>query len=263
VALDPSQVHEYVSHSWYSYAAGDSAALHPYQGETTPNYTGPQPPYDLLDTEGKYSWLKAPRYGGAPMEVGPLARMVTAYAAGHARVRQAIDRALAQLGLGTGALFSTLGRVLARGVETLLIAEEMNAWIDQLEANMNSGNLAVHNGARWEPASWPAEAIGWGSTEAPRGGLAHWVRIGDGKIVNYQAVVPTTWNGSPRDEYGQRGVWEEALIGTPVYDPQQPVEMLRTIHSFDPCMACSVHVVDVRDREQVRVRVNQGRARQS
>jgi Ni,Fe-hydrogenase I large subunit len=259
-SLDPSQIHEYVSHSWYSYAGGDSAAVHPYQGETTPNYTGPQPPYDLLDTDGKYSWLKAPRYGGAPMEVGPLARMVTAYAAGHARVRQTIDRALAQLGLGTDALFSTLGRVLARGVETLLIAEQMNVWIDQLEANMNSGNLAVHNGDRWEPASWPAEATGWGSTEAPRGGLAHWVRIGNGQIVNYQAVVPTTWNGSPRDAYGQRGVWEEALIGTPVYDPQQPVEMLRTIHSFDPCMACSVHVVDVRDRELVPARLSQGHA---
>jgi Ni,Fe-hydrogenase I large subunit len=253
-ALDPARVQEFVAHSWYAYTQGDAAGLHPSQGETQPNYTGPQPPYDRIDTT-KYSWLKAPRYDGRAMEVGPLARMAVAYAAGHARTRQVIDDALAQLGLGPAALTSTLGRVLARGVETLLIAEQMAGWISELEDNMNGGRLQVHNGTRWDPATWPARAEGWGSTEAPRGGLAHWVRIRDQKIDHYQAVVPTTWNGSPRDAHGQRGPWEQALIGTPVHDPEQPIEILRTVHSFDPCMACAVHIVDRQGTTRTRVEV--------
>jgi [NiFe] hydrogenase large subunit/hydrogenase large subunit len=253
--LDQSQIREYVTHSWYDYTEGDGAGKHPSGGQTAWNYTGPQPPFDQLDTEGKYSWLKAPRYGDRPMEVGPLARMVVAYAAGHGRVRQLVDQVLAALGVGPEALFSTLGRVAARGIETQVIAEKLEEWISQLEANMNGGNLAIHNGSRWDPSTWPAEATGWGATEAPRGALGHWVRIANGKIANYQCVVASTWNGSPRDAYGQRGPWEEALIGTPVADPLQPVEVLRTIHSFDPCMACAVHVVDVNQRELVRVRV--------
>jgi [NiFe] hydrogenase large subunit/hydrogenase large subunit len=241
-----------VAHSWYTYNGGDSVGLHPAQGETTPQYTGPQPPYDTIDTT-KYSWLKSPRYDDLPMEVGPLARMAVAYATGHARTRQVIDASLDALGVGSEALFSTLGRMLARGVETLLIAERISGWIDELEDNMNNGRLEIHNGSRWDPATWPAEAVGWGSTEAPRGGLAHWVQIRDGQIHNYQAVVPTTWNGSPRDAMEQRGPWEEALIGTPVIDPEQPLEILRTVHSFDPCMACAVHIVDSRSGEQTYV----------
>jgi [NiFe] hydrogenase large subunit/hydrogenase large subunit len=247
-ALDPEGISEYITHSWYSYSRGEAAGLHPRNGETLANYTGPEPPFDFMDTT-KYSWLKAPRYDDLPMEVGPLARMAVAYAAGHARVRQEIDGALAALSLGPQALFSTLGRVMARGVETLLIAEQMNVWIDELEANMLGGRIEIHNGARWHPATWPAEASGWGSTEAPRGGLSHWVRIKDGKLDHYQAVVPTTWNGSPRDARGLRGPWEEALIGTEVADPEQPLEVLRTVHSFDPCMACAVHLVDGRTGE--------------
>jgi Ni,Fe-hydrogenase I large subunit len=250
--LNPDQIREYIAHSWYRYSKGESAGLHPREGETLANYTGPKPPYDWLDTN-KYSWLKAPRYNELPMEVGPLARMAVAYAAGHTRVRQEIDGALAQLGLGPQALFSTLGRVLARGIETLLIAEQKQTWIDELEANMLGGQLEIHNGARWDPSTWPAEAAGWGSTEAPRGGLSHWVRIKNGKLDHYQAVVPTTWNGSPRDAAGRRGPWEEALIGTPVADPEQPLEVLRTVHSFDPCMACAVHLVDGRTGERTRV----------
>ena len=254
-ALDPERIQEYITHSWYTYAAGDETGLHPYQGETRPSYTGPQPPFDYLNTDEKYSWLKAPRYEGRSMEVGPLARMVVAYAAGHTRARQVIDQTLAALGVGPEALFSTLGRVAARGVETLLIAERMGNWLDQLETNIAAGDLATHNGALWDPSTWPAEAIGWGSTEAPRGGLTHWVHISNGKIENYQTVVPTTWNGSPRDALGQRGAWEEALIGTPVADPQQPIEVLRTVHSFDPCMACAVHLVDPNNQEITRVQV--------
>jgi len=253
--LDQNQVKEYVARSWYTYAGDAAAARHPWEGETRPNYTGPQPPYDLLETDAKYSWLKAPRYNDMVMEVGPLARMLVAYAAGHARVREAINDVLATLGVGPQALFSTLGRVAARGVETLLVAEKMEPWLDKLEANIRSGNLTIHNNTLWDPDSWPAEAVGWGATEAPRGALGHWVRIQNGQIENYQMVVSTTWNGSPRDALGQRGAWEEALVGTPVADPENPVEILRTVHSFDPCMACSVHVLDGRAHEITQVRV--------
>ena len=177
---------------------------------------------------------------------GPLARMLVAYADGHEQVRTLVNEMLEELGLGAEALISTLGRVAARGVETNLVVEEMGNWIDQLEANMNGGNLDIHNGTLWDPSTWPATASGWGTTEAPRGALGHWVNIANGKIENYQTVVATTWNGSPRDAAGLPGPFEKALIGTPIADPARPVEILRTIHSFDPCMACAVHVVDAR-----------------
>jgi hydrogenase large subunit len=253
--LDHTQIGEYVTRSWYNYADGDDQPKHPWNGETEWNYTGPQPPFDLLDTDGKYSWLKAPRYSGVPMEVGPLARMLVAYAAGHNRVRELVGEVLSTLGVGPEALFSTLGRVAARGIETLVIAEQMQNWITELETNMNNGDLSIHNGALWDPSTWPAQAMGWGITEAPRGALGHWVSIDNGAIANYQCVVPSTWNGSPRDALGRRGPWEEALIGTPVADPEKPVEILRTIHSFDPCMACAVHVLDADGREVTRIRI--------
>jgi Ni,Fe-hydrogenase I large subunit len=253
--LDANLIGEYVSRSWYSYTGGDALPKNPALGETVPNYTGPQPPFENLNTDGKYSWLKSPRYSDTPMEVGPLARMLVAYAAGHTQVRQEINTVLTRLGLGPAALFSTLGRVAARGVETLLTARKMTDWITELQANLNSGNLAIHEPSKWNPSSWPTDAQGWGATEAPRGALGHWIQIRNGRIENYQAVVATAWNGAPRDGQGQRGVWEEALIGTPITDPQRPVEVLRTIHSFDPCMACSVHIVDGRGRGITRVRV--------
>jgi len=253
--LDHREIREYVTHSWYRYDEGDATSKHPWDGQTQPNYTGPQPPYEFLETDGKYSWLKAPRYQDTPMEVGPLSRMLIAYAAGHQRVRELVHYVLDTLGVGPEALFSTLGRVAARGIETLVIAEQMGVWIDELAANMGRGDLAVFNGERWDPRTWPAEAVGWGSTEAPRGALGHWVRIKNGRIENYQAVVPSTWNGSPRDARGQRGAYEAALIDTPVADPEHPVEILRTVHSFDPCMACAVHVVNGNGREITRIRV--------
>jgi Ni,Fe-hydrogenase I large subunit len=253
--VDQALIQEYVTRSWYSYSVGDGVGLHPGQGETRPNYTGPQADYEFLNTDGKYSWLKAPRYNDVAMEVGPLARMAVAYAAGHARARELVNALLAKLGLPAAALFSTIGRVAARGIETVLIAEQMAAWVGQLEANMNAGRLAIHDKTRWDPATWPAEASGWGATEAPRGALGHWVQIKAGKIENYQAVVATIWNGSPRDARGQRGPWEQALIGTPVFDPAKPVEVLRTIHSFDPCMSCAVHVVDTLGSEVTRIQV--------
>ena len=255
--LDANQIEEFVTHSWYTYTDGDKTPLHPFQGQTTPNYTGPQPPYEYLDTDNKYSWLKSPRYNNQPMEVGPLARMLVAYAAGHVRVRELVNQTLAELGLGPEALFSTLGRVAARGIETMAIVEQMDGWLGALETNMNAGDIAIHNGAKWDPASWPSQASGWGTTEAPRGALGHWVSINNQGIEHYQMVVPTTWNGSPRDAQGQRGPFEQSLIGTPIADPQRPVEILRTIHSFDPCMACSVHLVDA-DGQPTGIRVTTG-----
>jgi [NiFe] hydrogenase large subunit/hydrogenase large subunit len=255
--FDQGKVSEYVAHSWYEYQGGDDVALHPYQGETKPNYTGPKPPYELLgtDTNKKYSWLKSPRYEDEPMEVGPLSRMLVAYVSGHARVRELVDGALKQLKVGPEALFSTLGRVAARGIETQVLAEKMDAWVDALAANMGSGELRIHDNSKWDPSTWPAEAAGAGFHEAPRGALGHWVQIRNGTISNYQCVVPSTWNAGPRDAKGRRGPYEEALIGTPVADPKRPVEILRTVHSFDPCMACGVHVVDAQRKEQAFVRV--------
>jgi [NiFe] hydrogenase large subunit/hydrogenase large subunit len=253
--FDPSKVTEYVSHSWYAYQGGDAAALHPFQGETEPTYTGPAPPYERLDTDNKYSWLKSPRYDDQPMEVGPLARMLVAYVSGQPRVKELVDGALKQLGVGPEVLFSTLGRVAARGIETEVIAEKLDDWIDGLAANMAAGELRIHDNTKWDPSSWPAQAQGAGFHEAPRGALGHWVQIRDGIISNYQCVVPSTWNAGPRDGKGRRGPYEEALMATPVADPERPIEILRTVHSFDPCMACGVHVVDSRRREITQVRV--------
>jgi hydrogenase large subunit len=254
-ALDPAKITEYVTHSWYEYDGGDSEARHPFDGQTQPKYTGPAPPYERLMTDGKYSWLKSPRYDGLPMEVGPLARMLVAYASGHPRVKAVVDSVLAKLGVGAPALFSTLGRVAARGVETLVLAERLEVWLDQLADNMGRGDLAIADNSKWDPSTWPAECTGAGMHEAPRGALGHWIHIRDGRIANYQCVVPSTWNAGPRDAKGQRGPYEEALVGNPVADPGQPLEILRTVHSFDPCMACGVHVVDLGRRELARVRV--------
>ena len=178
------------------------------------------------------------------MEVGPLARMLVAYASGHADVRTAVDDLLGALDVGPEALFSTLGRVAARAVETSLIAARLTTWQKDLEANLATGDLAVADTSRWDPETWPDHAEGWGFEEAPRGSLGHWVVIDGASITNYQMVVPSTWNGSPRDAEGRRGAWEEALVGTPLVDPARPVEILRTVHSFDPCLACAVHVHD-------------------
>ncbi|BCS35501.1 hydrogenase 2 large subunit [Luteitalea sp. TBR-22] len=241
---DPMQVQEYVSHSWYEYTGGDATGLHPWEGETTLKYSGPKPPYEHLDVEQKYSWLKTPRWKGHPMEVGPLARLLVAYAAGRTDVKDAVDATLKALDVPVTALFSTLGRTAARGLETRLVAGWALEFYGQLLANIKAGDTRTANTERWDPATWPAEAKGVGLTEAPRGALAHWIVIKDAKIDNYQLVVPSTWNASPRDANGQLSAYESALIGTPVANAEQPVEVLRTVHSFDPCLACAVHLHD-------------------
>ena len=241
---DPLQVEEFVSHSWYEYADGNDKGKHPWDGETKLNYTGPKPPYEQLNVDQKYSWLKTPRWKGNPMEVGPLARLLVAFASGREDVKDAVTGALKALNVPVTALFSTLGRTAARGIETKLIAVWAKEFYQQLLTNIKNGDTRTFNNERWEPETWPAEAKGVGLSEAPRGALAHWIVIKDKKIENYQLVVPSTWNASPRDPQGQRSAYEAALIGTPVKNPDQPLEILRTIHSFDPCIACAVHLYD-------------------
>jgi hydrogenase large subunit len=241
---DDEEIREYIAHSWYSYSGGDKQGLHPFKGETEFNYTGPKPPYDQLNVEGKYSWMKTPRWKGHAMEVGPLARMLVAFAKGNTEVKDVVTDTLGRLQVPVTALFSTLGRTAARGLETKLVAKWIKEFYDELVGNIKIGETSTFNSEKWEPATWPATCEGVGMTEAPRGALAHWIRIKDQKIDNYQMVVPSTWNASPRDEKGQRSAYEEALIGTPVDNIEQPVEILRTIHSFDPCIACAVHLYD-------------------
>jgi len=244
VPMDQEQIAEQVAHSWYTYSEGNTAALHPYNGETNPNYTGPAPPYQFLYTDRKYSWLKAPRYDGQVMEVGPLARMLVAYAAGVPAVKQAVDSTLKTLGAGPAALYSTLGRVAARALDAQIVVNQLPGWLNELEANANAGDLRIADTSKWAKSNWPSSSRGFGPHEVPRGSLGHWVEISGGTISRYQAVVPTTWNASPRDAQGQPGPYEQALVGTPVAVPAQPLELLRTVHSFDPCLACAVHVLD-------------------
>ncbi len=253
---DPNEVQEFISHSWYDYSRGKNEGLHPYEGQTNLNYTGPKPPFEHLDVDQSYSWLKAPRWKGRVMEVGPLARVLMLYAKGHEPTRDLANYALKKLDLPLSAMFSTMGRTAARTLESKIIVDQMDGWHASLVANIKAGDLAVHNPAKWDPGSWPKEARGVGVTEAPRGALAHWVVIKDGKIDNYQAVVPSTWNAGPRDERGQPGPYEAALMDRhTVFDPKQPLEIQRTIHSFDPCIACAVHVVNGAGEELMQLEV--------
>jgi hydrogenase large subunit len=248
-------IQEFVAHSWYDYSAGKDAGLHPYRGETQLNYSGPPPPYQHLDTSASYSWLKSPRWKGHAMETGPLARVLMLYASGHEPTKDLANKALAQLDLPLEAMFSTMGRTAARALECKILADAMPQWYDSLVANIKAGDVRTFNDQLWEPSTWPRHAKGVGFLEAPRGSLAHWIIIDDGKISNYQAVVPTTWNAGPRDAAGTEGPYEAALKGQSVLDPKQPIEILRTIHSFDPCLACAVHVVDPDGEELIRVRI--------
>jgi hydrogenase large subunit len=256
VDLDsPGEIQEFVAHSWYDYESGKTAGLHPYAGETTFNYDGPEPPYQHLDVEKSYSWLKSPRWKGNAMEVGPLARVLMLYASGHAQTRELVDYTLRTLDVPVEALFSTLGRTAARTLETKVVADNMQTWYDNLIGNIRTGDTRTFNETLWEPSSWPKTCQGVGFMEAPRGGLAHWIVIENKKIANYQAVVPSTWNAGPRDSEGQPGAYEAALAGHALHDPEQPIEILRTIHSFDPCIACAVHVTDPDGEELVEIKV--------
>ena len=249
------EIQEFVSHSWYDYKEGKDEGLHPYDGETNLNYSGPKPPYDQLNVDESYSWIKSPRWKGKPMETGPLARVLMLYAKGHEQTKELVNMTLNHLDLPIDALFSTLGRTAARTLETKIMVDAMQNWYDELIINIKVGDTKTFNETQWEPSSWPKVAKGVGYMEAPRGALAHWVVIKDGIIDNYQAVVPSTWNAGPRDAQGQPGPYEAALAGQVLHDPKQPIEVLRTIHSFDPCIACAIHLTDPEGEEIMKVKV--------
>lgn len=249
------EIQEFVSHSWYDYKAGKDSGLHPYEGETELNYTGPKPPYDQLNVEDSYSWMKSPRWKGKAVEVGPLARMLMLNAKGYEPAVELTSKALGVLQMPVEALYSTMGRTAARTLESKLMADSMQGWYEQLLTNIRAGDSRTFNDTLWEPSSWPSTAKGVGFMEAPRGALAHWIVIKDSKIDNYQAVVPSTWNAGPRDSEGNTGPYEASLKGHVMHDPEQPLEILRTIHSFDPCIACAVHVTDPDGEELVQVKI--------
>jgi hydrogenase large subunit len=250
---DSQEIKEYIASSWYSYPGGDGVGLHPWSGETDLKYTGPKPPFETLEGFEKYSFLKTPRWKEQAMEVGPLSRLIVGYAAGRSDVKEIVGATLGKLNVPVDALFSTLGRIAARALDAELALGWLKEFFAELMERVKSNDVATFNGERWEPKSWPADAEGVGLVEAPRGALAHWIKIHDGAIENYQLVVPTTWNGSPRDAKGQRSSFEQALIGNPVANIEEPLEILRTIHSFDPCMACAVHLYDPQGRHLHRV----------
>jgi hydrogenase large subunit len=246
---DFTKMQEFIARSWYEYQEGEEKGLHPWSGETKFKYTGPKPPFEELDVEKRYSWLKAPRWGELPMEVGPLARVLAMYASGHKQTVELTDMVLSTLGAPISAVFSTLGRTAARGIETKVFGDHMQTIFDDLIATIKAGDTRTFNEEKWEPTSWPSHAEGFGYMEAPRGALGHWIVIDNGKIENYQMVVPTTWNGSPRDHNDQAGAYEASLVGTPLAKPEWPLEVLRTIHSFDPCMACAIHMIDAKGND--------------
>jgi hydrogenase large subunit len=254
------EIQEFVAHSWYSYA-DETKGLHPYDGHTEPNFVlgpnhkGTRTHIEQIDESAKYSWIKAPRWKGHAMEVGPLARYIIGYAKGIPEFKEPTDRVLSTLGVPVTALFSTLGRTAARGLEGQWAVHKLSAEFDKLMAAIKAGDTATANTAKWEPSTWPNPCKGVGFSEAPRGALGHWMRIEDGKIASYQCIVPTTWNGGPRDMEGNIGAFEAALLDTPIADAHQPLEILRTLHSFDPCLACATHVLSPDGEELTRVQV--------
>jgi hydrogenase large subunit len=254
------EIQEFVDHSWYKYE-GAAQGLHPYQGQTNPNFDignakGTKTAIEAVDESAKYSWVKAPRWNGHAMEVGPLARFVIGYVKGIPEFKEPTDMVLQKLGgLPVTALFSTLGRTAARGLECSWAAHALRAEFDKLIASIKAGDTATANMDNFEPSTWKKSAQGVGFVEAPRGALGHWIEIEDKKIKNYQCIVPTTWNASPRDPAGKIGAYEAALLDTPMANPEQPLEILRTIHSFDPCLACATHVLDMEGNEVTSVKV--------
>jgi quinone-reactive Ni/Fe-hydrogenase large subunit len=247
--INEDLITEEATHSWYK----DNEPLHPYEGKTNPNYTGLREGESvgpdgkmthskLIDESKKYSWIKSPRYDGQPMEVGPLACMVVGYARGNERVKKAVDDFLRRTGLPVDALFTTLGRTAARMLQAKIIAENgliaFNNLVENLKVDQTTCAPYVIDKNK--------EYRGRGMGDVPRGMLSHWIRIKNGVVENYQAVVPSTWNAGPIDANGRQGPYEADLVGLKIHDLTQPLEIIRIIHSYDPCIACAVHVMDTK-----------------
>ncbi|AYJ79633.1 hydrogenase 2 large subunit [Aliarcobacter cryaerophilus ATCC 43158] len=251
--VDEAKITEDVTHAWYK----GNTNLHPFDGVTEPNYTGfgkKENNIAYLDTQNKYSWIKSPLYNDERMEVGPLARMVVGFASNDELIKKYVTNFLTNANLPATVLFSTVGRTAARAIESELMADVMMDWVDELALNAANGDLSTWTEFDFNTVAKDVKGIGL--EEAPRGALGHWVKIKDGKVVNYQTVVPSTWNAAPRDYKGRMGAYEAALIGTKVANVEQPLEILRTIHSFDPCIACAVHLIDTNGKELGVYKVN-------
>ncbi len=251
--LDEDKITEEATHSWYK----NDAPLHPYDGEQEPNYTGLKDEKTMnaqgemvdskvFDTQGKYTWIKAPRYGGKPLQVGPIANIAVNYAKGNKRVVSVVDKFLKDAGLPLSAVFSTLGRTACRMIEAKVVADNGLLAFNNLIANIKAGDTqtcakyVIDNSKEYK-----GRYIG----HVPRGALSHWCRIENGVIKNWQAVVPSTWNATPIDKDGVKGAYEMCLVGLKIADLKQPLEVIRKIHSYDPCIACAVHVMDTKGNE--------------
>jgi len=257
--LDESKITEEATRAWYK----NDAALHPYDGQTDPNYTGLKDAQTVNDKgeladskviqeDGKYTWIKAPRYDGKPLQVGPLANIVINYAKGNQRVVKVVNQFLKDTGLPITAVASTLGRTACRMLEAKVIADNAAEIFNNLVANLKVDDATFTSYKIDKTKEYKGRYIG----NVPRGVLSHWVRVKNGVIENYQAVVPSTWNASPKDANGVRGPYEESLIGLPIADLAQPLEIIRVIHSFDPCIACAVHVMDTKGNEMSSYKVD-------
>lgn len=258
VPLEADKIKEYIASAWYSYeGAGKDEGLVPWEGETSPAYSGPKPPFEWLADNEEYTWSKAPRYDGRPTQVGPVARVLSAYIQGEAQTKELLDGAMEQLDITIDKMNSTAGRTLARAIEAVTAASAMSQVLfPKFRDGLKNGDIDVFDSSRWEPSSWPEECSGWGMIEVARGMLSHYITIKDGTTERYQAVVPTTWLAGGRDPQGQMGPYESSLAGDgthPLVNPQEPLEVLRTIHSFDPCMSCAVHLLDEEGEEIVQV----------
>jgi len=257
---DLNEIQEFVDHSWYRYPDAGKG-LHPWEGiteqafELSKGSVGDKTKFEWLGPDGKYSWIKSPRWKGHMMEVGPLSRLVMGVAKNVPHIKEPAMALLEELNAPLEAVFSTLGRHAARALECRWAAQKMVQYVDDLTANIRAGDECAANMEKWEPSTWPKEARGVGFCEAPRGALGHWCVIKDTRIANWQAIVPTTWNASPRSPSGELGAFEQSLIGTPVAVEDQPLEIIRTIHSFDPCLACATHLLSPKGEELCSVKV--------
>ena len=257
---DLNEIQEFVDHSWYRYPDAGKG-LHPWEGiteqafELSKGSVGDKTKFEWLGADGKYSWIKSPRWKGHMMEVGPLSRLVMGVAKNVPHIKEPAMALLEELNAPLEAVFSTLGRHAARALECRWAAQKMVQYVDDLTANIRAGDECAANMEKWEPSTWPKEARGVGFCEAPRGALGHWCVIKDTRIANWQAIVPTTWNASPRSPSGELGAFEQSLIGTPVAVEDQPLEIIRAIHSFGPCLACATHLLSPKGEELCSVKV--------